>query len=68
MMGRHRKGRHEDETSARLAEAQQASKSTNERARRTDDQISLVARLTDGWRRVHEQNHLAQLFHEDGRL
>lgn len=52
----------------RLAEAEGAAESLKEQGGTVGRQLSLVERLTDGWRRVHERNHLAQLFHEQGGL
>lgn len=50
----------------RLSQAQTASCEINARGERVEDQISLVRRLTEGWRRVHEHNHLAELFQGKG--
>jgi hypothetical protein len=66
MMGRHRHPRRD--TAERLAHAEEAAGEIAERAQRVDDQISLVVRLTEGWRKVHKTNHLAQLFREEGHL
>lgn len=52
----------------RLREAEGASESLQEQGKKVDRQLNLVERLSIGWRRVHERNHLAQLFHEQGGL
>jgi hypothetical protein len=56
------------ERARRLEAARNAADSIEERGKRVDGQISLVARLTEGWRKVHERNHLAQLFRDEGKL
>lgn len=68
MTGRSRNKRGTD-TAERLAAAERAGEAIADRTADVDRQISLVGRLTEGWRKVHEQNHLAQLFQEDwGRI
>lgn len=52
----------------RLREAEAATRSLGKQRTTVDRQLSLVDRLTEGWRRVHERNHLAQIFHEQGGL
>lgn len=52
----------------RLREAEGAASTLDEQDKRTNRQLSLVERLQEGWRRVHETNHLAQLFRDEGRL
>lgn len=52
----------------RLHEAQAASAELDARGATVDRQLNLVGKLTDGWRKVHEVNHLAQLFSQEGRL
>lgn len=52
----------------RLREAEDATASLESQGRAVDRQLSLVGRLTEGWRKVHETNHLAQLFKDEGRL
>lgn len=54
--------------SDRLREADRATESLKAQKRTVNTQLSLVDRLTEGWRRVHERNHLAQIFHEEGGL
>jgi hypothetical protein len=49
----------------RLREAELAADSIADRGKSVDRQISLVERLTEGWRKVHAENHLAQLFSEE---
>lgn len=56
------------ESEDRLREAEAATESLGERRTTVNRQLSLVDRLTEGWRRVHERNHLAQIFHEQGGL
>lgn len=63
-----RRRRSEADTAERLAHAEATAEEIEERARVVDDQISFVERLTEGWRKVHQRNHLAQLFHDEGRL
>jgi hypothetical protein len=53
---------------ARVERAQQAAKAVERQEDQAKIQLSLSERLMRGWRRVHEQNHLAQLFHEEGRI
>lgn len=62
-----RKQRHEDQTE-RLREAEEAAEVVESQGERVNVQLGLVERLTRGWRRVHERNHLAQIFHEQGGL
>lgn len=56
----------DDDREDRLHEAEGASKSLDAQGRAVKRQLSLVGKLTDGWRRVHEVNHLAQLFADEG--
>ena len=58
----------ERDREARRAEAEGAAADLDEQGRAVDRQLNLVGRLTAGWRKVHEVNHLAQLFSEQGRL
>lgn len=62
-----RKQRDGDRTD-RLREAEAAAESLGEQRTAVNRQLSLVDRLAEGWRRVHERNHLAQIFHEQGGL
>lgn len=62
-----RKQRATDRTD-RLLEAEAAAESLEGQGDRVNRQLSLVDRLTEGWKRVHERNHLAQIFHEQGGL
>lgn len=66
-MSRTRKHRATDREE-RLREAEDASVSVAGQGKTVDRQLSLVNRLTEGWRRVHATNHLAQLFKDEGRL
>jgi hypothetical protein len=52
----------------RLREADDATAELDARNATVDRQLSLVDKLTTGWRKVHQVNHLAQLFSEQGRL
>ena len=52
----------------RLRAAEQASEEISEQGTVTERQLGLVGRLTEGWRRVHEHNHLAKLFRDEGQL
>jgi hypothetical protein len=49
-----------------LREAEDATATVDEQGRTVKRQLSLVGKLTTGWRRVHEVNHLAQLFTDEG--
>jgi hypothetical protein len=60
-----RRKRHHQEQNVRLQRAKQVAEAVDEQEQVTEIQLSLVRRLSDGWRRVHEHNHLAHLF--DGR-
>lgn len=66
-MRRNHRHRAEDRA-ARLAEAEGASGTLDEQDEKVNRQLSLVDKLLKGWRRVHETNHLAQLFHDEGQL
>lgn len=57
-----------DDREERLREAEGAAEGVAEQGRTVERQLSLVGKLTNGWRRVHETNHLAQLFREEGHL
>jgi hypothetical protein len=50
----------------RLREAEDATVVVDEQGRKVKRQLNLVGKLTAGWRKVHEVNHLAQLFTEEG--
>jgi len=52
----------------RMREAESAGSDLEQQEADLQGQLGLVSRLTEGWRRVHEQNHLAQLFREEGWL
>lgn len=52
----------------RLREAEGAAEHIRHRGQKIENQLSLVRRLTNGWRKVHETNHLAQLFKDEGQL
>lgn len=58
-----------DEIAERLAAAEEASESVAVNRDIVDDQLSLVERLARGWDKVHERNHLAELFDKEwGRI
>lgn len=52
----------------RLREAEDATATVDAQGRTVKRQLSLVGRLTERWNKVHEVNHLAQLFTDEGRL
>lgn len=54
------------ERAERLRAAEAAQGDVEEQGRAADRQLSLVGRLSEGWSRVHEYNHLAELFHPKG--
>jgi len=56
------------DVSRRLSEAESAASAVDAQDKAVKRQLSLVGKLTEGWRRVHEVNHLAQLFTDEGRL
>lgn len=56
------------ERADRLREAEGATAAVSEQGERVKTQLSLVDRLTEGWRKVHETNHLAKIFSDEGRL
>ena len=62
---RRQRGRDREE---RLREAEGAATELDQQGRTVNRQLSLVERLSTGWRKVHEVNHLAQLFNDEGRL
>lgn len=53
------------DTQQRLEAAESAAETVKEQEDRVDERLSLVGKLTDGWRRVHERNHLAELFQQE---
>jgi hypothetical protein len=62
-----RKQREED-LAARLQQAEGAADEVSQQEAKVTRQLGLVERLTEGWRRVHQTNHLAQLFRDEGHL
>lgn len=66
-MSRAKKQRESDQEE-RLREAEGAADTLNVQGIRVNRQLRLVDRLLYGWRRVHETNHLAQIFQDEGRL
>lgn len=66
-MSRHSRQR-DDDREERLRAAEDAAATVDAQGKTVNRQLSLVAKLTIGWRRVHETNHLAQLFTDEGRL
>lgn len=57
-----------DDREERLREAEDATAEVGKQGARVERQLSLVGRLTEGWRKVHDVNHLAQIFTDEGRL
>lgn len=49
----------------RLSQAQRTAEVVAAQGDRVEDRLSLIERLAEGWRVVHEENHLAQLFDEE---
>jgi hypothetical protein len=66
-MSRDRRQR-ETERKVRQREAEKATAEVDAQSETVNRQLSLVGKLTDGWRRVHKMNHLAQLFSDQGWL
>ncbi len=58
------RSRHNEEAEARVRRAEEAAEGVREQGERIGRQLGLVGKLKKGWDRVHEYNHLAQLFHE----
>jgi hypothetical protein len=56
-----------EEQAERLRAAEEAHESVTAQKKIADRQLSLVGRLSEGWDRVHEFNHLAELFQPKGR-
>lgn len=56
------------EREVRLHEAEAATEALADHGQAVIRQLSLVDRLIEGWRKVHERNHLAKIFHEQGGL
>lgn len=50
------------ERTERLREAEAVQARVTSQGVTVDSQLSLVGKLSEGWRRVHEFNHLADLF------
>lgn len=57
-----------EELEERLREAEGATASVEDQSQTVKRQLGLVDRLAAGWRKVHEVNHLAQLFRDEGHL
>jgi hypothetical protein len=53
------------EADERLRAAESAADTVASQEDRLGEQLSLVGRLSEGWRRVHETNHLAELFQQE---
>lgn len=58
----------EGDRQERLREAVGAAEDVNANGRTVRRQLNLVQKLSEGWRRVHAVNHLAQIFSDEGRL
>lgn len=54
------------ERAERLRAAEAAADEVEKQGQAADNQLSLVGRLSEGWSRVHEYNHLAELFRPKG--
>jgi hypothetical protein len=67
-MIRGRRSQRKEDTDTRLQRAEAAQETVAAQGERVERQLSFVGKLSEGWRRVHEQNHLAQLFHDEGRI
>ena len=52
----------------RLHAAESAAEVVQQQGESVVRQLSLVERLTEGWRTVHKTNHLAQLFKDEGHI
>jgi hypothetical protein len=63
-----RRARPADGAEERLKRAEEAADTVAAQGERVEKQVSLSQRLLAGWRKVHESNHLAQLFHDEGRI
>lgn len=64
-MGGTDKGKHRSappEAAEALQQAKEALTEAREERKRADQQAGLVARLREGWEKVHERNNLAGLF------
>lgn len=59
---------HGDDRQERLQRATGASEEVERQGEAVNRQLSLVDRLSEGWRRVHATNHLAELFRDEGHL
>lgn len=57
-----RKQQLKSETEQRLREAEAAEAALEVQGCRVDSQLSLVGKLSEGWQKVHEFNHLVELF------
>ena len=57
-----------DDQEERLQRAEKAAETVDEQSIQVGRQLSFVERLSEGWRKVHETNHLAELFRDQGRL
>lgn len=64
----HRRERIRPDAEERLKRALAAADTVADQEIRARAQVSFSQRLLAGWRRVHEKNHLAQMFHEEGRI
>jgi hypothetical protein len=60
-----RKRERTNEAECRLERAKRAAETIAEQDDRVESQLSLVGKLTEGWRRVHQRNHLAELFQQE---
>lgn len=59
---------HGEDQEERLQRAAMAGRTVDRQGETVNRQLSLAERLSEGWRRVHAANHLAELFREEGHL
>jgi hypothetical protein len=57
-----------DDREDRLHAAESAAEVVEQKGEDVIRQLSLVERLTEGWHKVHQTNHLAQLFKDEGHI
>lgn len=68
-----RKGRHEEkgrhragpEAGGKMEAAERALEIARQDREIAEERAGVVARLREGWERVHQRNNLASLFHDD---
>lgn len=65
MTRKHRKTAAVESAEKQLKRAEDKAKVVAAQGNRVERRLGLIARLADGWDRVHEENHLGQLFLEE---